>query len=693
MSIRLDDFKQEFFQDVLAEADSAEKFHEDLFFEKFCGYLVEAGEIDTADRADFRGPRGSGIRVDGYGGDPLEAEGMLSLIIIDFHHSHDPGRLVATEMNAMFRRLQNFLHKSLDREWRNSLEESGPAFGLADLIASRWSSITRVRLFLLTNRELSERVDGRTADHLGERLVTYSVWDIVRLFRFVAQGRGRETIEIDLEEEFGMSLPILPASQNADEYKAYLAVVPGEMLARIYDHWGARLLEQNVRVFLQARGNVNKGIRRTLEQDPAMFLAYNNGITGTAEAVHTCTVGGQLKMKGLTNFQIVNGGQTTASIHAALRNKVDLSEVSVQMKLSIVNPERAEEVVPKISEYANSQNRVNAADFFSNHPFHVRMEEFSRRLYAPSIDGQFRQTKWFYERARGQYQDARSKLTDAQRKKFDLEHPRSQLFSKTDLAKFLNVWKGVPEKVSLGAQKNFAAFAADVGKAWDKQPDEFNEAWFRQAVAMALTFKRTEKLVSSQPWYQGGYRANIVAYAISKLSHDAEAANKAVDFKNIWRKQSLSEAMEAALVLSAKSVHEVLVNPPEGISNVTEWAKKQACWARTKELVVEWPSEFIEELVSAEEVREQAKAAKKSQKMLGGIWVQRAVVNAGPNYWSELRSWGTQKGKLSPKEEGVLQVASGMPHRIPSEAQSKLAYDVAVRLWEDGSPLKPPEKQ
>ena len=691
MTTGFDEFRQEFFQDLLLGADSAGKFVEDVFFENFTAYLSEAGEIDSADRADYRGPRGSGIRVDGYGGDPLESQGTLSLIILDFDQSENPGRLIGSEMDAIFRRLQNFLRKSLDPAWRDSLEESSPGFGLADMIAARWASITRIRMILLTDRLLSERVDGREADSLGERTVTYSVWDIGRLYRLVSEGRGREEIEIDLEKEFGSSLPILSANLAADDYAAYLAVVPGEMLARIYDRWGARLLEQNVRVFLQARGNVNKGIRTTLEQNPEMFLAYNNGITGTAEEVRTSNCEGRLELTGLKNFQIVNGGQTTASIHAAFRSKIDLSQVSVQMKLSIVDPERTEEIVPKISEFANSQNRVNAADFFANHPFHVRMEEFSRRLYAPSVDGEFRQTKWFYERARGQYQDARSQLSDAQRKKFDLEHPRPQLFSKTDLAKFVNVWQGIPEKVSLGAQKNFAHFAGEVGKAWDKRKTGFNEAWFREAVGKALVFKRTEKLVWAQDWYSGGYRANIVAYAISKLANDVSEKKLAVDFERIWKAQALSESMERALILSAEAAHGVLTDPPQGISNVTEWAKKQACWERVRNVVIDWPKDFLEELISLHEEKEVKRDARKDQKALDGIFIQRAVVNAGPKYWSNLRQWGDIEGKLTPKDEGVLNVASHMPHRIPTEAQSKKAFEIAVRLREEGCPFELPE--
>ena len=241
---------------------------------------------------------------------------------------------------------------------------------------------------------------------------------------------------------------------------------------------------------------MNKGIRQTLEGDPAMFFAYNNGLTATAEAVTTESRDGQIVLTRLRNLQIVNGGQTTASIYAARRAKVDLSRVFVQMKLSIVDQARAGDVVPRISEYANSQNRVNAADFFANHPFHVRIEGFSRRMFAPSPDGTFRETKWFYERTRGQHADARALLTPAQRKKFDLENPRAQVFSKTDLAKYHNAWGGKLDKVSLGAQKNFADFAQAIGAAWKKDEDAFNEGWFREAVAKAILFRAAEKVVS-----------------------------------------------------------------------------------------------------------------------------------------------------------------------------------------------------
>lgn len=685
MAIDLAEFHQEFFQEVIASADADGRYVEDAFFDLFCSYLMDAGELDTADRVPYA-PVTGGRRVDGYGGDPAQAAGVLSLIIADFQHEPEIGRLNQTELDRVFARLSKFLSSALDVKFRNSLEETDPAFGLADLIAARWPNTNKVRLFLISNRELNAKIDGREAGELDGKPITYSVWDIQRLHRFAASGMGREEIEIDLED-YGGPIPLLPAHLADAGYQAYLAVVPGTQLASIYDRWGARLLEQNVRVFLQARGSVNKGIRNTIDNDAEMFFAYNNGITATAEGVSTTSAGGSLMLTGLYNLQIVNGGQTTASIHAASRRQANLSKVFVQMKLSIVPSERAIDVVPKISEYANSQNRVNAADFFANHPFHVRVEGFSRRIFAPSPDGTFRESKWYYERARGQYQDARGLLSVAQRKKFDLEYPKSQLISKTDLAKYLNLWRGAPDTVSKGAQKNFATFAGAIGREWTKQADEFNEEFYRQSIAKGIIFKTTEALVTEQPWYQGGYRANVVAYAIAKLAHDVELKGLAVNLERVWKSQAVSEPMRQALICASEQVHDVLTSPPSGISNVTEWAKQQACWARVKALDINWPDQWLVELIGKDEQKAIKKSAVKDQKMLNGIEAQSAVVNAGGQFWAQIADWGKTKKLLSPTDASILAVAVSVPNRIPTERQSIRAIEILRKLRSEGCVL------
>ncbi len=685
MTTELEEFHREFFQEIQRSADVDGRFAEDAFFELFCDRLVDAGELETADRAHYVAARG--VRIDGYGGDPASAEGVLSLIIADFNQSQEIETLTATEMEVIFKRASAFLVKALDPAFRNSIEETSPGFGLADTIASSWPIVRKVRLFLISNRVLSARVDGRAAGELQGVPIVSSVWDLGRLHRFASSGRSREDIIVEMAEHGG-PLAILPAHLSDAGYESYLLVVPGAQLASIYEHWGARLLEQNVRVFLQARGRVNKGIRNTIENDPEMFFAYNNGITATAEEVATRRGAAGLEVTRLRNFQIVNGGQTTASIYAASRKgPAALSKVFVQMKLSVIPPDRSEAVVPRISEFANSQNKVNAADFFANHPFHLRLKDFSQRIFAPSRDGTFRESKWFYERARGQYQDARGNLSAADRRKFDLEYPKHQVFSKTDLAKFLSVWNGVPDIVSRGAQKNFAHFAEYIGKAWTSDADVFNEAFYRHAIAKAIVFRTTEELVTKQPWYEGGYRANIVAYAIAKLAHDVGETGGSVNFDAIWRAQAVSPNLRSALTLAAEKVKDVIVDPPAGVRNVTEWAKRQACWSRVAALQIEWSPSWLDELLTGSEQRSLARDAVKEQRMLNGIEAQSAVVRAGGATWREVQRWGTERRLLSQKEIEILDVAAAMPQKLPSEKQSVVVLKTLIKLRAEGCTL------
>lgn len=682
-----EEFFNAFNQEVHGKAGAGGRFLEDEYFDAICEFLIDAGDLDTADRAFYTNQRG--LRVDGYGGDPRAADGILTLLVAEFSFRPSLETLTKTDMEAAFKRVQAFLVKSLDRSFLDSLEETSPAFGLADLIRVTWSEVNKVRLVLITNKVLSSRIDGLKASEIQGVPVSRSVWDIGRLRQFDEVGHGREEIHVDLVEEFGGPIPVLPAHTDDEVYRAYLAVVPGEQLAAIYDRWGPRLLEQNVRVFLQARGGVNKGIRSTLDNDPGMFFAYNNGITATAEDIETNQTAEGLVITAIKNLQIVNGGQSTASIHAASRRKADLSKVYVQMKLAIVGADQVVELVPKISEYANTQNKVAAADFFANHPFHVRMQQFSRRLFAPAVDGTVRQTKWFYERARGQYQDDRSSGTATQRRKFDAEYPKRQLISKTDLAKYLMVWEGHPHTVSLGAQKNFAEFATRIGKAWEESDDRFNEAYFRHSVAKAIIFRQLERLVSEQPWYDGGYRANIVAYTISKLAFDVTAMGKVVDFDRVWREQAVSPPLAATLVSCAEAIHTAITIPPAGSRNVSEWAKQQACWARVSALTVPWPKELAKVVVPKAESSAKERDARAVQRVDNGIEAQVAVTQAGGKSWAEVRRWGVDHGLLSPDDASILEICASIPRKVPTDRQSARALDILRRLRGEGCPLLP----
>ena len=224
--------------------------------------------------------------------------------------------------------------------------------------------------------------------------------------------------------------------------------------------------------------------------------------------------------------------------------------------------------------------------------------------------------------------------------------------------------------MSLGAQKNFAAFARRIDQTWAKSPDDVNELWFREAVAKSIVFKATERVVSAQSWYQGGYRANIVAYSIAKIAYDINKNGKALDFSTIWRLQTITSSMMKSVEVVAREIHEVLTNPPNWISNVTEWAKKEQCWTEARNRNIKWIEELDDELISKEEQTEIREDGKKGQRILNGIEAQIAVVNAGAQFWADALEWGKTRNLLSPTEVGILEVATRIPTRTPTEKQS-----------------------
>ena len=680
--MELDEFYQELLHKIRLKSQELEDFPEPSFLEMVTEDLCEAGVVEDfchAHLSDIKSGPYRNSRVDGYCFS--EENDSVDLFIVDLKQNESLDTLTHTEMEAIFARLERFFLASISSRSFEEMEESAPVYGLAYQLNREARKYCNLRLFLVSSRALSGRVKSLEGKRLDDWDVTYHVWDVSRQHRMYDSRGQREDVIINFVEEFGEPLACLPAHICAEEYQSYLVVIPGEQLAKLYGTYGGRLLELNVRTFLQARNKVNKGIRNTIINNPDRFFAYNNGITATAE--HVEIVDGAIAQA--KNLQIVNGGQTTASLyHASRKDKADLSRIFVQMKLSIVNSDISNEVVPKISEYANTQNKVNASDFFSNHPYHVRMEEFSRRLWAPATDGSQKETKWFYERARGQYVEAQSDMKPARRKAYALEYPKFQVFTKTDLAKFDNCWDGYAREVNLGAQKNFAHYGQRIADKWDEDATIFNEDYFRQTVGRAIIFRETEKMVSRQVWYQGGYRANIVAYTQGLLSQIISDMKMSLDYQALWQRQAISPALLSTLETIAKDVNRFVTAPPDGIRNVTEWCKRVGCWEGLKKLEIKLTDAFTKELIPLTEVRQRKKDAKKTQTIDDGIGAQKKVIELSAVFWRRALEHGMKSRVLSPTDSGILQTACMIPQRIPSEKQSIRLLQILQKLEEEG---------
>ena len=678
------DFFHDFRQELLAGTEAGSQFQLAEFMELITEELIETGVVEGFDFCHYRAQRG--MRVDGYW---FNEENALHLFVADFDNRNELDSLTRTEVDAAFKRVTNFFEASRNRQLYRELEETSPEYGLSRDISDRRGQILQVNFFLLSERVLSDRLQVLDNNEIADTPATYTIWDISRLQRQRTSRGQKEALDIDFMEMFGAGISCLPAHLSLDSYQSYLIVMPGEILSALYEKYGSRLLEQNVRSFLQARGKVNKGIKTTIMREPDRFFLYNNGITATAQDVKTIGNDTGMQITRIKDLQIVNGGQTTASLfHTRRKDKAPLKQIFVQMKLSVIDSEESETMVPLISEYANTQNRVNAADFYSNQPFHIRLEEFSRRIWVPARKGEQRETKWFYERARGQYGDAQSKLTPSEQRRFKAEYPRVQMFTKTDLAKFENVWEDHPKWVNLGAQKNFVQFAKRVAEQWKQSSDIFNEFFYKRAIARAIIFRRAERIVTQQPWYGGGYRANIVVYAIVAIRELCERQKKSVNFLKIWDTQELPPGFTDSLAIAAEFVNGGIINPPPSISNVTEWCKKDACWTGLQTeigtLECSLPVGFWSELISSDEYDEKMKDAKKTQKIDNGIDAQKKSLEIGADQWRIIFQGLSEIGDLSSKEAGILKIAQQIPAKIPSEKQSMILMDILEKARTEG---------
>jgi len=678
-----------FHNDLLLECQVSGDLQATAFFHTYADAAIENGDIENLDHCPVRyeGTRKYGI--DGY---HLNVEqGELTLAICDYRTGSDIEPLNSAEAEAFYRRVFRLFEKSADPDFINDLEDSSPTFEVAYLIHESLNLIKRIRIVLFSNARIAIRKKLVTKREENGRNIAFSILDFERYIAIQNSRTGSDPIEIDFRENGLSPLPCLQASTSSDEYASYLVVLPGKTLGEIYGLYGARLLEANVRTFLQARTKVNKGIIRTVKDEPHNFFAFNNGLTATASEIILETGDQGTKIAALKNLQIVNGGQTTASVlYARDKEKALLDDVYVQMKLSVVNEDAIERIVPLISRYANTQNRISEADFFSSHPFHVHIEKLSRRISAPPKDGELVATKWFYERARGQYKDKQAYKSDAVNRKFRTEHPRDQMIVKTDLAKYEMSFKQKPHIVSQGAQKCFIQFADIIDKQWNDGALAFGDGYFRDAMSRARIFRWTDKMVGTSDWYVNdrGYKAQIVTYSIAVLSALLAQDKVTLDLRKVWNSQDLPQSLKIFLTDLAPEVAALLKDPPDSVRNIGEYCKRQFCWSRLEKAFDYDTTEELEDcVVSSEKAKELKKDDRQTRKIDHGIDAQARVLEL-QDRWKEIAAYGLQSGcRLTHSEMTALTVACKLPGRIPNPKQSIAALSALKKIESEGFEL------
>lgn len=561
-------------------------------------------------------------------------------LFITFYKNEYDYNITKDDYTKSLNQIKRFINSALKRHIDYIDKSNTELYHLIGTIGKQGKEFDRINVYFLINgfsNHDKEKIEVNDAD------VFVHTWDVARLFKINESNSVHEPIEIEFESftENGKGLQCLQVPSIDEMYDCYLAIVPGEILAKLYKEFSNELLESNVRAFLGQAGKFNKGIRDTIRNKPQMFLPYNNGITATAESVETKIVGNQLVITKLNDFQIVNGGQTTASLYHTQKKfkDADLSKIFVQMKLTVIKDKEQKNIeVPNISRFANSQNKVSELDLSSNNPYFVQIENLSRKKYVVNPENKNQSLLWFFERANGQYRETLNKQTPAQQKKFKEQNPSSLKFVKSDIAKFINGWELEPHFVAQGSQKNFIHYTKKITDLVSKNKLP-GENFYRKLIANAILFKTTDKLFGRKGVDAIGdtsLKALSVAYTVSYLHH---LTNNRIDLWKIYEEQKIDDFLSSHLSKLLVFTYNHIITEASG-SLISEYAKRQSSWEKLKN------TKYSENLISvlndyliSEEEKEQRENEKEidTNNIEDSVFVISEIQKMGLKFWDGFR--------------------------------------------------------
>lgn len=685
------EFKKDFMEGVKAASVTTGEGSCACFVENVASYLIDNEVLPDYVPCYYPGEyKRKKYRIDGYALDDFD--GTMNLIVADYDGIDTERTLIMSIANQAIDRAMIFVDAALNSALSRDVDISTSASDLIDLLKSNKGIIRKYRVFLFTDAKTSVRIKSVDVDSFEGVPVEAQIWDLSRLFE-VCTSPDIENIEINFTDFVDNGISCIEANVGIKQkYRSYLGVIPGELLADIYDKYGAKLLEGNVRSFLSTKVAVNKKIRETIINNPQMFFAFNNGISVTAKDVIIKEVNGMKYITSARDFQIINGGQTTASLYNARRNnQADLRDIYVQMKLTEIDEQSvsnddADNLIRDISRSSNSQNKVSDADFFASHPFHRQIEQISKVTYAPAMHGAQYETIWFYERARGQYLQEQMRLTPAKKNAFLLKNPKKQVIKKTDLAKVHNTWLGHPDIVSKGAQTNFIQFANYIDDQWQTNDAQFNERYYQSIVALTIMFDYLSAYIPKQEWYEGGYRANVITYSIA-LFHRLimkQFPGRDLDLILVWNKQDLPDPVKDALGIISEEIFLKITDPNRPVINVTQWCKRVACWDGIQAINIPLPQEIEDCLISNEDDKHQKRMARRDQKVNNGINAQTEVVKYSTEHWKRLAEFAVEHHLVSPTDVSALKMACQLPYKIPNAVQSRHLIELESKARTEG---------
>lgn len=730
------EYREEFLNTLRADSAHSGTDTEYEFLNHSLDLLMDFNELDSPEMTGMGDKRGKGgrlMRADGYCFD--ETDHSLILLISDFQDTKEPDKLTRTRVDELYWRLYYFLDEVCNGDMSTYFDDSDDVLKIADYIRKRMNAdrndpqlVLKIKFYILTNKELDTRLLSTSLlettisntrgkkkktkttkkikkENFNEKPLEIALWYPERFFE-MENSNNTEPIVIDVAENYNCNgIPCIKGDIGDNlGYEAYIAIIPGKLLADIYIEHGSRVLEGNVRAFLGTSGSksVNSGIRRTINTDPTKFFTYNNGIATTASDVETEIINGQMYIKRVVDLQIINGGQTTASLAEAVLKKTntELTGIYVPMKLTVIEDRELEDesgirfydaMVQSIAKFANSQNKVTAADLFSNDPFHIQMEQMSKRYLAPP--GQFAvPTGWYYERSRKKYKQEQIKLSKESQKRFLSKFPKSQVITKEQLAMYITtVFSLRPDIVSRGKNWTMKAFGTEISETYKKNKEAFNEFYFKKCICAAIIYRTVDNYLETHKdsarnptgfWYKtGGYKLNIVPYSIAKIISSIPKGFS-LDWMQIWNKQVVSVAFMREIEIVTKLTNDFICDSNGVI--VTEYCKKLSTWEDFCDTISYKPSaEFLKELVSVAEVKEYEHEAKSNKKEDNNLQNVMAIISRGKDYWQNLvRIAQTHKISVSYQELTAVKqlIDMSVTGNVPITASGKVPSKVTKAI-------------
>lgn len=677
------------------ELDSVQGYDSEYFHE--ASYITQSTKNDDIHH------------VDGYyfSNESDNDRSSLTLIICDFSYSNDLQRMTLETFRSHFKRLRAF-YTDCKKGKYDAWAPGTPKYDLMQIISKGTTPGYRgfieengtLNLHLISNKKIphtppeSEYISLPTG---GKLAIHYSVTDFTDLIEAKPQPIVLDFTKLAQATPHPDGIPFLRAIDNTkvDFYDSYLFVMPADALAECYGKYKTRILEQNVRVYLQKKGKVNQGIYKTIEEDPSVFFIYNNGLAITAEEIELNEE--QTKIIRIHGLQVVNGGQTMASIYEAWHNKVDISGITVQVKLTKIARTIGKVIVPYISRYSNSQNAVKDTDQHSNELVQCCIEKLSRSVKTPGAIPQI----WYYERMRGQYDNALLHMTESQKKDFQRRCPKDKKITPTKFAQAIMTFELMPYFVLKGEQKAYngtagmRGFCEMLSAVYESNPGLITQpAWFKENIAKYIFLQQARKAIGNHLKRTGNtlstYTLAVSIYTISILVYLLRQRGRAIAFAQVWEKQMVDDLTIHDVI----KVTDFITKALEERSDAAEWLKKESTWniicanAESANLDLKYESNplFTSQIPPLLNELAKVKAAKSTFSQ-----EQNLVMRIFPDlYWESLHLWLTSQKA----DQATIDLLSKRFSQKLGTNQCKTLLDVAQKAEKNGwtPPFNPQEQ-